>query len=155
MPALINDKRFIFVSFGVARADMYNIKGETFTSKPIKKRWGTGLVFGILIHAKNPFDVRILDGMYSCSKSILYKNHKLDKNHREKISVYPLSFKNLEEFCDLKYTFSEKVTAEIYMINETEENIAIIKKKDKRISDGLNKVAFVKAYNNLMLNNKK
>lgn len=106
-----------FVCFAyVNNAVLYNFKGSSYMLHhgELKKTNKNKKVYGALYILDNSeHNLRVLDAIMSCSKSLIGKNHIKDIMHREYVYTKPIHFKKVEDFIKMRY-------------NEKEEEIQVI-----------------------------
>lgn len=110
-----------FICFAyVNNAVLYDFKGNCYMLKrgDLRKSNKNKKVFGalyILHNAEN--NLRILDAVMTCSKSLIGKNHIKDIMHREYVYARPIHFKTIEEFIKMRYNEKEDVQVMTYFGN--------------------------------------
>jgi len=112
-----------FIAFGITEGKMYRYRFGNFVI-PLDEviAYGNTVVYGGLFYCPDiTFYLRILDGHYLCSKSIMHKNHALDLRHRRIAPVTPIYFNDLDELIMLRYKEGGPVDAHVYYGNTKRE----------------------------------
>jgi hypothetical protein len=115
-----------FIRFGFVEGRLYHHyqnKG-TFVVQNAKQRWGNDVVYGglFLLHDFHYY-IRTLDAYQGCSLSALMRNHSADLHHRHTLSITPITFSTMEEFCTLRYEEAEPILAHCYVGNLTQPKL--------------------------------
>ena len=108
-----------FVCFAYVKEVVMYKKKETYYAvdrKHLKTRYNK--VYGAMyILDCSEQNLRRLDALMGCSKSLIGSNHKNDIMHRFKIKARPIFFKTVEQFFKMKYNEKEGVEVFIYLAN--------------------------------------
>lgn len=108
-----------FVCFAyVKNAVMYGKRGNYYAIQKEVLHTKYNKVYGalyVLDHSES--NLRRLDAIMVCSKSIIGTNHKYDIMHRVKTIARPIFFENIEEFLKMKYNEKEGVEVTMYFAN--------------------------------------
>lgn len=115
-----------FVCFGYIKARLYHFKENyiAISNTDLKRKWGHDIVYGgIFILKEEYFYERILDASLVCSKSALYKNHRLDIMHRHQVPCTPIHFETVEDFAYMRYTEKEEIQVDTYLGNPLNEYV--------------------------------
>lgn len=131
-----------FVCFAKIEAKMFRHyhSNDVFALQHKSRTYMNKYVYGALFELSDAdFYVRNLDAYYTCSLSMLRRNHKLDLHHRVMQKVTPIHFNSIFDFTRLKYTQSESIEAFVYFGNILHKRIKnrLNKTHSYRINDGV------------------
>ena len=142
-------KELTFISYAQIDGTMFKTAGSTVNVIPKRIMWGSTYAYGALFHIPNDFYLKKLDILHGCSLSVLLQNHPYDFNHRFITDVYPISFESLEDFEQLKWKTSKPVKAYFYALNPQNKRFKVYDHRNRRITDGVDKEAFIKLFNSM------
>lgn len=104
-----------FVCFAyIKNATMYVKRDNCYAVKDNSKYRVYGAMY---ILDSSEHNLRRLDAIMTCSKSIIGVNHQYDIMHRVKTKARPIFFNNIEEFLKMKYNEKEGVEVITYFAN--------------------------------------
>ena len=104
-----------FICFAyLNKAKLYNLNGKCYITKTnINNK-----VYGALYILDNSHqNIRILDAIMGCSRSITGKNHIKDMNWREKVTITPINFNSIEDFMKMRYNEKSDISVITYFAN--------------------------------------
>lgn len=108
-----------FICFAyIKNAVMYKKRNNYYAVKKDLLHTRYNKVYGaIYVLDHSEINLRRLDALMTCSKSIIGKNHINDIMHREKMSARPIFFDSIEEFFKMKYNEKEEIELITYLAN--------------------------------------